>query len=170
LSKKFFCPHCGSAIVPEDKFCMNCGKTLITDTSKVQTQTLVQQQSQIYYAPVQSIPVATVIPKEAFLEYKAPYLDRFVALLIDGFIYDLCPPLWCFRDVIPERGKSFGKAILKLKVVDYVTGKPITPGQAFIRTMCLAFFPIIDLLVPLCNNEGRRIGDYVASTIVLEDR
>ncbi len=178
MSKKYFCPNCGSSIAPEDKFCLNCGHKLTEDESvpspKAQQAPAPVQPSP--YAPVQPSPYAQAQPMPVavvpgnYVQIKASYLDRFLALLIDGVIYNLCPPLWCFRDVIPEKGKSFGKSILNIKVVDYDTGKPITTGQSCIRTLCLGFLAGIDYIVPLCNDEGRRIGDYLANTIVIEDR
>jgi len=159
MSDKYFCPKCGVPIAPEDKFCLNCGTSLTKSTrgtaSKAQFRGLSQQEG---------------IPKENYVHLKARYFDRFIALLLDGIVYDLCPPLWCFRDVIPEKGKSFGKSMLNLTVVDYDTGLPITIGQSCVRTICLGVLFGIDFLTPLCNDEGRRIGDYVANTIVLEDR
>lgn len=176
MSKKFFCPNCGSPIAPEDKFCLNCGHKLNEDVSTPAPKVQPAPAQSGPYAPVQPAPYAPVqqvIPAVSpayYTQIKASYLDRFLALLIDSVIYNFCPPLWCFRDVIPERGKSFGKSILNIKVVDYDTGQPITVGQSCIRTLCLGFLFGIDYIVPLCNDEGRRIGDYLANTIVIEDR
>jgi hypothetical protein len=177
MSKKYFCPNCGSSIAPEDKFCLNCGQKLTEDFTPA-------PKAQATPAPAQSGPVTAVQPAPYpyaqpapqavspanYIQLKAGMLDRFLALLIDGVLYNLCPPLWCFRDVIPEKGKSFGKSIMSIRVVDYDTGQPITVGQSCVRTLCLGVLFGIDYLVPLCNEEGRRIGDYLAGTIVLEDR
>lgn len=181
MSKKYFCPNCGSPIDPEDKFCLNCGHKLTEDFTpapKAQTPAPVAQ-SGPYTPPgaaVQPAPYPYAQPQRQpvspanYIQFKASYLDRCLALVIDGVLYNLCPPLWCFRDVIPEKGKSFGKSIMNIKVVDYDTGQPITVGQSCVRTLCLVVLFGIDYVVPLCNDEGRRIGDYLAGTIVLEDR
>ncbi len=181
MSKKYFCPNCGSSIAPEDKFCLNCGHKLVEESVP---SAKAQQAEPVQPAPEHSGPYARVQPaaypyvqpaQQAvlpanYIQLKASYMDRCLALLIDDILYNLCPPLWCFRDVIPERGKSFGKSIMKIRVVDYDSGLPITVGQSCIRTLCLGVLFGIDFIVPLCNDEGRRIGDYLAGTIVLEDR
>lgn len=185
MSKKYFCPNCGSSIAPEDKFCLNCGHKLLEESVPApkaqQTPTPAQSGP---YAPVQSGPYDRVQPAPYpqaqpgpqavlpanYIQFKASYMDRCLALLIDSVLYNLCPPLWCFRDVIPEKGKSFGKSMLNIRVVDYDTGQPITTGQSCVRTLCLGVLFGIDYIVPLCNEEGRRVGDYLAGTIVLEDR
>ncbi len=185
MSRKYFCPNCGSSAGQEDKFCLNCGKKLIEDSSpspkaqKPQYEAPAQQQApyappQPYaqtqpYAPAQPMPVSGGgIPRHAYAQLRANYSDRVIAYCIDGCVSSFCPPLTCFRDIIPESGKGFGKSMMNLMVVDYDTGLPITAGQACVRTIC--FIGIIDIFVPLCNDEGRRIGDLVANTIVLEDR
>lgn len=175
MSKKFFCPNCGAAAAPEDKFCLNCGTNLKEGTGvpTPPAQPVTQQPPTQHagpYAPAQAIPAAVGVPRSSYIQMKAPLSSRCVALLIDNLIYNFCPPLWCFRDVIPEKGKSFGKSMLNLKVVDYDTGLPISVGQSCIRTICLGVCFGFDYIWPLFNDEGRRIGDYIAGTIVLEDR
>lgn len=179
MSKKFFCPNCGNSTSPEDKFCLNCGKQLAAGSEpspKAQKPQVEQPAQQPQYVPPQPYTTAQPmpvggggIPKQHYIELKAGYFDRCFALLVDGCISSLCPPLGCFRDIIPEAGRGFGKSAMKLRVVDYDTGLPITAGQACVRNLCLGLFGI-DYIVPLCNAEGRRIGDFVANTIVLEDR
>jgi len=187
LSKKYFCPNCGSSTSPEDKFCLNCGKKLVKDSApspkvqKPQYEAPAQQQApyvppQPYaptqtYAPTQPMPVSGGgIPKHAYAQLKASYCDRGLAYLIDGCIFSFCPPLACFRDIIPKAGKGFGKSAMNLMVVDYDTGLPITAGQACVRTLCMGATSGFDACVPLCTEDGRRLGDLVANTIVLEDR
>lgn len=177
MSKKYFCPNCGSSIAPEDKFCLNCGQKLIEESTPAPKAQVAPTQAQSGpYTAVQATPypVTQQAPQAVspanYVQFKASMLDRFLALIIDNILYNLCPPLWCFRDVIPERGKSFGKSMLNIRVVDYDSGQPITTGQSCVRTICLGSLLGLDLIVPFCNDEGRRIGDYLAGTIVLEDR
>lgn len=180
--KKFFCPNCGSSTTPDDKFCLSCGHKLADEASipspaqQPQYQQPVQQSGPYSpaqpYAAAQPMPVAGGIPRERYMELKPKFLDRFLAYLVDGVIFGFigafCPIVPLFKDMIPEAGKSFGKSMLKLKVVNYDTGHPIKAGQACVRSLC--FILPFDLLVPLCTEDGRRIGDMVANTIVLEDR
>lgn len=184
MSKKYFCPNCGSSTATEDKFCLNCGKKLVEDSApspkaqKPQYEASAQQTPYVppqpyaqtqQYAPAQPMPVSgSGIPKHAYTQLRASFGDRVVAYLLDSVISSFCPPLACFRDIIPENGKGFGKSMMKLVVVDYDTGLPITAGQACVRTLCMC--GVIDVFMPLCNEEGRRIGDLVANSIVLEDR
>ena len=177
MSKKFFCPNCGSPTAQEDKFCLSCGKQLSGSepSPKAQQPPAAQPAQQPQYVPpqpytaAQPMPVAGGgIPKQHYMNLKGNYCDRGFAFIIDGCIANICPPLGCFRDIIPETGRGFGKSIMKLKVVDYDTGLPITAGQACVRNIC--FISVIDIFMPLCNDEGRRIGDFIANTIVLEDR
>lgn len=183
MSRKYFCPNCGTSASQEDKFCLNCGKKIGKDSApspkaqKPQYEAPAQQAPYVppqpyaqtqQYAPAQ-MPVSTGgIPKHAYPQLRASYCDRVLAYFIDGCIFSFCPPLACFKDIIPNAGKGFGKSAMNLMVVDYDTGLPITAGQACVRTLC--FISVIDVFMPLCNEEGRRIGDFVANTIVLEDR
>jgi len=184
MSRKYFCPNCGTSAGQEDKFCLNCGKKIGKDSApspkaqKPEYEAPAQQQApyvppQPYAQPQQhapaQMPVSTGgIPKHAYPQLRASYGDRFVAYIVDYCMASFCPPLGCLRDIVPETGKGFGKSMMKLMVVDYDTGLPITAGQACVRTLC--FISVIDVFMPLCNDDGRRIGDFIANTIVLEDR
>ena len=151
MSRKYFCPNCGTSAGQEDKFCLNCGKSLVKDSApsskaqKPQHEAPAQQAPYVppqpyaqtqQYAPAQPMPVSGGIPKHAYAQLRASYGDRVLAYFIDGCISSFCPPLGCFRDIIPSAGKGFGKSAMNLMVVDYDTGLPITAGQACVRTIC----------------------------------
>lgn len=95
-----------------------------------------------------------------------------------------------FRDV--NAGLfSIAKRIGRMRVVEYGTGKPATNGQALLRNsyyMALTFlmiFPIIltdiaatmffmllvviDVILISLSKEGRRIGDWLAETQVVQE-
>ncbi len=59
-------------------------------------------------------------------------------------------------------GRSPGKRILKLQVVDNTTGLAASPLKCFVRNLFCILWPI-EALVALGNTE-RRIGDFVAGT------
>jgi uncharacterized RDD family membrane protein YckC len=76
------------------------------------------------------------------------------------------------RDGIPFLdGQSIGKKVLDLQAVDY-KGDPLTNNwrPVVLRNVFLLvfpFFPTIELLVLLSHTDGRRIGDQIANTRVV---
>ncbi|MFT3981778.1 MAG: RDD family protein [Ferruginibacter sp.] len=71
--------------------------------------------------------------------------------------------LYFCKDIV--NGRSLGKRILKLQVVDNSTGQVASPLQYFVRNLFCIIWPI-EVLVTL-NNPNRRIGDRVAGTKVI---
>ena len=74
-----------------------------------------------------------------------------------------------------EGGQSFGKEMLNLMVVNINTNQPCTMGESALRTliwMLLSLIPIvgwlIEPIVALASDDGRRLGDRVANTQVIE--
>jgi uncharacterized RDD family membrane protein YckC len=59
-------------------------------------------------------------------------------------------------------GRSIGKRIMKLQVVDSKMGKAASPIQCFIRNIFIIIWPI-EVIIVLFNTE-KRIGDRVAGT------
>jgi len=67
-------------------------------------------------------------------------------------------------------GRSLGKCLLKIKVLD-LSGKPCNKGKSIIRNL-MRIIPIvnlIDLLFFFFAKDGRRLGDRAASTKVVLD-
>jgi uncharacterized RDD family membrane protein YckC len=62
------------------------------------------------------------------------------------------------------KGRSLGKHITRLQVLDNATGQVATPLQCLVRNLFCAIWPI-EVIVTLINPE-RRIGDRVAGTRV----
>ena len=170
---KYFCPNCGTPTSSDDRFCPDCGKSLVQDIPlPITSQKKLNQYTSTKgpYLQARNVSDISETQKPDYSRYKARYLDRCIALLLDGIINSIFFPLWLLKDMIPEKGKSFGKSFLKLKIVNYNTGLPISAGQAFVRNIFLYLFCWIDIFIPLFTSDGRRIGDYVAKTIVIEDR
>lgn len=75
----------------------------------------------------------------------------------------------------PPNGQSIGKKMFNLMVVDVRTGEPCRLGQsitrAFVR-MFLSAIPVFGWMIEpfavFMNDKGRRIGDRVADTQVIE--
>ena len=64
-----------------------------------------------------------------------------------------------------SNGQSFGKTVLRIRVVSHTTGKPCTVIQSVVRNLFL-FVCIFDLI--LYYVRKRRIGDYAANTDVVQ--
>lgn len=71
--------------------------------------------------------------------------------------------LYFCKDCI--NGRSFGKRITKLQVVDNTTEQVASPIKCFIRNIFIIIWPI-EVIVALIN-PGRRIGDRVAGTKII---
>lgn len=68
-----------------------------------------------------------------------------------------------FKDCI--KGRSLAKRILKLQVVNNLTGLPASPLQSFLRNIPILIWPI-ELAVTMFS-PSRRIGDRIANTSVV---
>ena len=107
-------------------------------------------------------------------------LKRLVAFAIDYFIaLGVCFPMVLFDypiylGVIPIllvmlkdiSGKSVGKRIIGLEIIHLETGGPVKKGYLFLRnvTFLLNWFELLVAYV----NKGKRIGDALAKTRVVE--
>jgi uncharacterized RDD family membrane protein YckC len=67
-------------------------------------------------------------------------------------------------------GISIGKRVSGCRVVDYETGKPIGLFQSLLRNILLLipFAWILEFVVILLQKDRRRIGDWIANTIVVK--
>ncbi len=174
----FFCPNCGSAIGDGDTFCLSCGAKLSTTQEQAKSGT--QQQN---ISVPQAGHIRDPVKQKAwtdparFPNLRAGIFTRFLALIIDGFVISLLIPVlgigfiyMFFKESFPGEGKSVGKSMLNLKVVDFATGNPASTGQIFLRNLCLVASGGLDIFLALCNSDQRRIGDLIANTIVIEDK
>lgn len=66
-------------------------------------------------------------------------------------------------------GRSLGKLAVGLRVVD-VKERPLKISQAIIRNIfvVLPLLPLLEYFVMLKNQQGRRVGDKVAKTLVID--
>jgi len=64
-------------------------------------------------------------------------------------------------------GGLVGKRLCGLVTVDVETGRPCSVGQSLLRNFLLILLQSLDLIVPLFRDNGRRIGDELARTIVI---
>jgi uncharacterized RDD family membrane protein YckC len=81
--------------------------------------------------------------------------------LVLGFGYEL------LRDGF-FGGRSLGKKLMGLKVVNTKTGKPCSIKDSILRNITL-FIPVVNLIeivMPFIDAEGLRFGDKLAGTKV----
>ncbi len=79
---------------------------------------------------------------------------------ITGYIMVSAYGIYFLKDSFS--GRSIAKRILKLQVVNNITGLPATPLQCFVRNLFTIIWPIEGIVALI--NTSRRIGDYVAGT------
>ncbi len=167
-----FCPSCGQETDPDSLYCLKCGKKLpesdFAPADKGKAEQRVPPQAPTYQP---SSYQQEFQPRPYHPSMKAPLGERCVAYLVDYFINQFtCGIYGCVKDGIRD-GQSIGKGLMNLRVVDYNTGQPATIGQSFLRN-CLCGF--VDGCVCYCpmfvSEDGRRIGDHGAGTIVILDK
>ncbi|MFX0182630.1 MAG: RDD family protein [Candidatus Hodarchaeota archaeon] len=175
-----FCPFCGSEVDQDSIYCLNCGKKLPERVSAppkraVSWETTPSEPSYEpgYQPPVTYRPIYQ--PRPYHPSMKADIGERCVAMIVDGFISGLlnivCVGVFysCLKDGIRE-GQSVGKGLFNMRVIDFNTGLPATYGQSFVRNcLCGWLDGCCCYLVALIDDDGRRIGDQVAGTIVIRD-
>lgn len=173
-----YCQYCGAEIDPDSVYCKKCGKNVSSTIEDRYDQSfhpsertdLKDTYDQIFQEK-SSYPTTEPITR---VRKPAEIPDRCVALLIDEAIVSFIPCFGCiyewFRDGIRE-GQSVGKGFMGLRVVDYQTGIPASYEQSFMRNCCPG---CIDgcccYLTALIDENGRRIGDHAAGTIVIQDQ
>ncbi|MHA1990608.1 MAG: zinc-ribbon domain-containing protein [Candidatus Hodarchaeales archaeon] len=156
-----YCPNCGSENDQTARFCLSCGQDLHATSSTEQPT---------YQRSVKAPPGYTTGYAGGSHLSKAPppVGERIGAYFIDCFISDFLCCFGCFYTCFKDginNGQSIGKGLLNLRVVDYNTGMPATYGQSCVRNFCecCSCYALID-------SQGRRMGDYIAGTIVIDDR
>ncbi|UPW20562.1 RDD family protein [Agarivorans sp. TSD2052] len=99
-----------------------------------------------------------VIAIAQHLQLDQTVQDAFVAAVACGY-YLLC-------DALPK-GRSLGKSLYKISVISKKTGAYCTLYQSFLRNITIPFLAMIDMLLILGKSK-RRIGDYLAGTVVVK--
>lgn len=91
-------------------------------------------------------------------------LILFIFVLVIGVIYSYA------RDMFG--GKSIARRLLKQRVVEIETGKPIGGWRSFKREIIIHFAPLIliELILISSNKDRRRMGDNWAKSIVVKDK
>jgi hypothetical protein len=179
-----FCQNCGYQSGEKSIFCANCGTELIKKDEVIQKPEKIidkddvnksqhpPQQYTNYKSPNTTTGGYAYVPS-----LKAPMGDRCIAFLIDDLVSSFL--VFCYvgsciyislKDTIRD-GRSLGKGLMNLRVIDFYTGNPATFGQSFTRNCIGGCFDCCTCyIVAFTNNDGRRIGDQMAGTIVIRDR
>jgi uncharacterized RDD family membrane protein YckC len=119
---------------------------------------------------IAGVPWFIITPLWGFSPYRLPVHFG----LLQGFIIGIallwtCYYVW-FRDHLGT-GQSIGKRCTGLMVIGTFSHKPCNAMQSFLRNFlfCLDFGLFLELFITLLNLQtGRRVGDYLAQTQVIE--
>lgn len=96
--------------------------------------------------------------------FKQPSFQNIGYILIFMLLVVLYPITFVFRDVI-FKGRSIGKRILGLYVLDKNTNEPAAIKQRIIRNLFFFIYPV-DGVVLLATKVS--IGDRIADTVVVK--
>ena len=97
-------------------------------------------------------------------DFKRPSIQSVGYILIFVLLVFLYPVTFVFRDVI-FKGRSIGKRIFGLYVLDINTNEPASIKQRIIRNLFFFIYPI-DGIILLATKES--IGDKAVNTIVVK--
>ena len=67
-------------------------------------------------------------------------------------------------------GQSYGKRICNTMVINVKTNQPCSIGESALRNLilCIPLLGFVDVIIGLASDDGRRIGDKVADTQVID--
>lgn len=106
-------------------------------------------------------------------------LGRFVSQTVEAVIFILVPfclywGYFAFFEIIWQ-GRTPGKRVAGIRVI-HQTGRPMTAieciGRNLMRAVDILPPPIygVGLVCMMCNAQNRRLGDFIAGTIVVHDK
>jgi uncharacterized RDD family membrane protein YckC len=116
------------------------------------------------------------LPATSFEYMPAPLLRRSVAYLIDAAITaalffllnGVGVAYWLARDGL-FRGRSVGKAICGLRVIDFERGQACSLTQAVLRQLVflIPLFFFVEVVSLLTDPRRRRLGDHWSDSAVV---
>lgn len=93
------------------------------------------------------------------------FIKRYTGYGLPDVVYPILMMMIYFnKDIV--KGKSIGKSILGLQIIDNSTGKTPSKFRCFIRNFTFFMFPIEILFIIL--SSSRRLGDILVGTRVIE--
>lgn len=103
--------------------------------------------------------------------------DRAISLFVLAAFFYLMPLAYGFFKDGFEKGQSFGKNLLGLMVIHLPNNAPCSFGQSFLRNLIMTLISIVPFIgwlvepiIVLASNDGRRLGDKAANTQVIENK
>ena len=96
--------------------------------------------------------------------FKQPSIQNMSYILIFMLLAFLYPVTFVFRDVI-FKGRSIGKRIFGLHILDKTTSEPASIKQRIIRNLFFFVYPV-DGIILIATKES--IGDKVVNTVVIK--
>jgi uncharacterized RDD family membrane protein YckC len=106
----------------------------------------------------------TFLNYNPFYASETQYEDQIMLLAVFGGIFMF---YFLFRDGFTRNG-SFGKKVAHIYISSVKSGRPCGVFRSFIRNFFLLIPPLqlIDLFIILFSKSGRRVGDYIAGTMI----
>ena len=187
-----FCPRCGSQNAGEAAFCIKCGNRLTVNQPLFADQPAgaappPEVRQQPGYTPVMIMNYPKAGVGSRFLAYIVdslisglPFIPG--ALLLSSRHTDVLGGVLLFlafcwglyygfcKDGM-YGGQSYGKKLNGLMVVNLTTNQPCKKGGSILRALswCIPYVGgIIEIVMILASDKGRRLGDRFAGTQVIE--
>ena len=181
------CPQCGTPLGEKQKFCHNCGCDVINQTiddftDKSDNEKIADE----IKARVSGHLPAMVLAMMAMMNtglFPALFNNGIVQTNTIFILYYFISILLCIPPLIypfikdgMKNGQSFGKRLMGIRVISLDDGMPCTYARSAIRQLItsllcnVAFIGlIIEPLIVLIDDDGRRIADRIANTFVVQD-
>lgn len=179
-----FCPKDGGAVIPEvlrfDTKEQNTSKTIYFDGSYLKASL-----GNRFLASLLDGFITTGLALPAIIFYVIGMLriedyynseEAIPLFIMAGFLY-LIPLSYNFIKDGLGNGQSWGKKAVGLMVIHLSDKTPCSFGQSFLRNLILVLLGIIPIvgwliepIIVLASEDGRRLGDKAANTQVIESK
>ena len=169
MATEIQCVNC-KTINPEiANYCRECGEPLLIEYASTPRKVLAFLIDLTLLTIVSLVLMGVIFLMVYLNPYSfSPGLASGVWLILSTLIFFVYPVL------MEKNGKTVGKMITGLRVVDEYTLKPISYRQSILRNVMLIadLFPFIlpgllGLIVSAKSDEKQRMGDMAAETIVI---
>jgi uncharacterized RDD family membrane protein YckC len=185
-----FCQYCGKAVAADATFCPACGKPVSGTQTQApprfaqpqmamsgQRPSLASEGDRIVAIIIDTIIVGVVslvifIPLALFVGF---FTFGSFAFLFFGPAFLVSWLLWLlyFTYFESTSGATFGKQIMRIRVVDETTMQRLEIGPALVRNILriidwLPFFYLIGFILIVANERKQRLGDMAARSLVVK--